>query len=98
MTTPTPAEVEIAEVLRGCGFWATHSDRWNDAEWQAELWSTLAKAILASPALADLLARARGEALREAVDEGQQFLGDETGADMAWAYIRDRADRQEPTP
>ena len=32
--------------LRAVGFWATHSDRWNDADWQAELWATLAKSAL----------------------------------------------------
>jgi len=36
----------VAANLRAVGFWATHSDRWNDADWQAELWATLAKSAL----------------------------------------------------
>lgn len=38
----------MAQVLRGTGFWATHADRWNDAKWQEQLWSTLADAVLAA--------------------------------------------------
>jgi len=47
------AREAVVDALRGTGFWATHADRWNDAEWQAELWSALADA--ASAAVADHL-------------------------------------------
>lgn len=77
----------LAKVLRGCGFWATHADRWNDAEWQDALWRTLARALLASPALAGLLA--------EAWDEGVDFCEDIAGESYALAGDNPyRADRE----
>lgn len=36
----------IAALLRAEGYWGTHSDRWNDAEWQDKFWTVLAAVLV----------------------------------------------------
>lgn len=65
---------ELAKALRTRGFWATHSDRWNDEQWQRALWTDLADGLLASPQFARLIAEAEARGIERAEAQTRQGI------------------------
>lgn len=110
-TQPAPASGEgealreaLAMELRGSRlFWGTHSDRWNDAEWQAGFWREVAEIALTSPTHARLVAE-RDEAREtvrrveaETIARVRQAMRDERSRDPStynvWSRVADVIER-----